>query len=97
MAPEQDRRPLWRQLTPLLLDESDFGPRQPRKGLEAVAENPAFDHDVLTLDINVPQMEDITARSLIMSGRPVPVVVMSSLIERGALAAFEALNPGALD
>jgi hypothetical protein len=53
--------------------------------------------DVVTLDINMPEMDGITALSLIMAERPVPVVMVSSLTEQGALATFEALNLGAVD
>lgn len=86
-----------RQLTQLFQAEGDFEVRQARNGVEAVAENLAFEPDVLTLDINMPEMDGITALSLIMSGRPVPVVMVSSLTEKGALATFEALNLGAVD
>jgi len=86
-----------RQLTQLFQAEGDFEVRQARNGVEAVAENLAFEPDVLTLDINMPEMDGITALSLIMSGRPVPVVMVSSLTEEGALATFEALNLGAVD
>jgi len=51
----------------------------------------------VTLDINMPEMDGITALSLIMAERPVPVVMVSSLTEKGALATFEALNLGAVD
>jgi len=53
--------------------------------------------DVVTLDINMPEMDGLTALSLIMSARPTPVVMVSSLTEKGALATFEALALGAVD
>jgi two-component system chemotaxis response regulator CheB len=62
-----------------------------------VDENRSFLPDVVTLDINMPEMDGITALSLIMAERPVPVVMVSSLTEKGALATFEALNLGAVD
>jgi two-component system chemotaxis response regulator CheB len=86
-----------RQLTTLFEGEGDFEIRQARNGKEAVEENRAFVPDVLTLDINMPEMDGITALSLIMAERPVPVVMVSSLTEKGALATFEALNLGAVD
>ncbi|UXH76767.1 chemotaxis-specific protein-glutamate methyltransferase CheB [Roseateles amylovorans] len=86
-----------RQLTLLFQAEGDFEVRQARNGIEAVAENLAFEPDVVTLDINMPDMDGITALSLIMADRPVPVVMVSSLTEKGALATFEALNLGAID
>ncbi len=86
-----------RQLSNLFQDEGDFVIRQARNGKEAVDENRDFQPDVVTLDINMPEMDGITALSLIMAERPVPVVMVSSLTEKGALATFEALNLGAVD
>jgi two-component system chemotaxis response regulator CheB len=86
-----------RQLTLLFQAEGDFELRQARNGQEAVDENRLFQPDVVTLDINMPEMDGITALSLIMAERPVPVVMVSSLTEKGALATFEALNLGAVD
>ncbi len=86
-----------RQLTTLFQGEADFLIRQARNGKEALEENRDFQPDVVTLDINMPEMDGITALSLIMAERPVPVVMVSSLTEKGALATFEALNLGAID
>ncbi|MDD2608393.1 MAG: chemotaxis-specific protein-glutamate methyltransferase CheB [Giesbergeria sp.] len=86
-----------RQLSMLFQAQGDFEIRQARDGAEAVAENRSFQPDVVTLDINMPQMDGITALSLIMAERPVPVIMVSSLTEKGALATFEALNLGAVD
>ncbi|MHB8067866.1 MAG: protein-glutamate methylesterase/protein-glutamine glutaminase [Desulfobaccales bacterium] len=86
-----------RQLTQIFASAGDFKIRQARNGLEAVEENRVFQPDVVTLDINMPEMDGLTALSLIMAERPVPVVMVSSLTEQGALATFEALNLGAVD
>jgi len=86
-----------RQLLTLFKAEGNFEIRQARNGKEAVDENREFKPDVITLDINMPEMDGITALSLIMADRPVAVVMVSSLTEKGALATFEALNLGAVD
>jgi len=86
-----------RQLATLFEGEGDFEIHQVRNGKEAVDENREFKPDVITLDINMPEMDGITALSLIMAERPVAVVMVSSLTEKGALATFEALNLGAVD
>jgi two-component system chemotaxis response regulator CheB len=86
-----------RQLTQLFQSEGDFDIRQARQGQDAVEQNLSFEPDVITLDINMPEMDGITALSLMMSQRQVPVVMVSSLTEKGALATFEALNLGAVD
>ncbi len=86
-----------RQLMTLFQGENDFEVRQARNGSEAVRENREFQPDVITLDINMPDMDGLTALSLIMAERPVPVIMVSSLTHQGALATFEALNLGAVD
>ncbi|MCK6388210.1 chemotaxis-specific protein-glutamate methyltransferase CheB [Zoogloea sp.] len=86
-----------RQLTQLFQAEGDFEVRLARNGKEAVDENRDFQPDVVTLDINMPEMDGLTALSHIMATRSVPVVMVSSLTEKGALATFEALALGAVD
>ncbi len=86
-----------RQLSLLFQAEGDFQLFQARNGQEAVAANREFQPDVVTLDINMPEMDGITALAHLMAERPVPVVMVSSLTEKGALATFEALNLGAVD
>ena len=86
-----------RQLAAVFEAEPGFEVRLARNGREAVEENRAFRPDVVTLDINMPEMDGLSALSLIMVERPVPVVMVSSLTEKGALATFEALNLGAVD
>ena len=86
-----------RQLTQLFESEGDFTVCAARNGEAAISENQQFQPDVVTLDINMPQMDGLTALSIMMAQRPVPVVMFSSLTEQGALATFEALNLGAVD
>jgi two-component system chemotaxis response regulator CheB len=86
-----------RQLTNLFQTEGNFEVHQARNGEEAVRENLDFQPDVVTLDINMPEMDGLTALSLIMVERPTAVVMVSSLTNEGALATFEALNLGAVD
>lgn len=86
-----------RQLSSLFKDEGDFEIRLARNGCEGVLENIEFAPDVITLDINMPEMDGLTALSLMMQQRPVPVIMISSLTAKGALATFEALHLGAVD
>lgn len=53
--------------------------------------------DVLTLDVEMPKMDGITFLSNLMRLRPMPVVMVSSLTERGADITLEALELGAVD
>jgi two-component system chemotaxis response regulator CheB len=83
-----------RQLMTLFQAEGDFDIHQARNGQEAVRENREFQPDVVMLDINMPEMDGLTALSLIMAERPVAVVMVSSLTNEGALASYEALSCG---
>src|SRR5262245_42197241 len=53
--------------------------------------------DVLTLDVEMPRMDGITFLSNLMRLRPMPVVMVSSLTERGAEITLKALELGAVD
>jgi two-component system chemotaxis response regulator CheB len=53
--------------------------------------------DVLTLDVEMPRMDGLTFLSNLMRLRPMPVVMVSSLTERGADITFDALSMGAVD
>jgi len=53
--------------------------------------------DVLTLDVEMPKMDGITFLSNLMRLRPMPVVMISTLTEKGADVTFEALEIGAVD
>jgi len=53
--------------------------------------------DVLTLDIEMPRMDGITFLGNLMRLRPMPVVMISTLTEKGADITFKALEIGAVD
>ena len=53
--------------------------------------------DVLTLDIEMPKMDGITFLKNIMRLRPMPVVMISTLTQKGAPSTLEALEVGAVD
>lgn len=57
----------------------------------------ALQPDVLTLDIEMPRMDGLTFLEKIMTLRPMPVVMVSTLTERGADATLQALESGAVD
>lgn len=93
----EDSALMRRQLVSIFETEGDFEIRLARNGAEAVEENKIFLPDVITMDINMPEMDGLTALSILMVERPVAVVMVSSLTEKGALATFEALALGAVD
>jgi two-component system, chemotaxis family, protein-glutamate methylesterase/glutaminase len=53
--------------------------------------------DVLTLDIEMPRMDGLDFLERLMRLRPMPVVMVSTLTERGSEAAFRAIELGAVD
>jgi two-component system, chemotaxis family, protein-glutamate methylesterase/glutaminase len=77
--------------------ESEFEVQFARDGLEALARLAAFRPDVVTLDINMPQMDGLECLDRIMVERPCPVVMVSSLSAEGADAVLEAMRLGAVD
>jgi two-component system, chemotaxis family, protein-glutamate methylesterase/glutaminase len=53
--------------------------------------------DVVLLDVEMPRMDGITFLKKIMSVRPTPVVICSTLTEKGAETSMQALAAGAIE
>jgi two-component system chemotaxis response regulator CheB len=53
--------------------------------------------DVITLDVEMPRMDGITFLQKIMSQHPIPVVICSTLTEKGSETAMAALEKGAVE
>ena len=53
--------------------------------------------DVITLDVEMPRMDGLTFLDKLMKGRPTPVLMISSLTEKGSEATLRALELGAID
>ncbi|CAH0534092.1 Protein-glutamate methylesterase/protein-glutamine glutaminase 1 [Vibrio stylophorae] len=66
-------------------------------GKEGVEKALSLRPDVITMDIEMPVMDGITAVREIMKQRPVPILMFSSLTHEGAQATLDALDAGALD
>jgi two-component system chemotaxis response regulator CheB len=64
------------------------------EGLNLVA---SLKPDVVTMDIEMPVMDGITAVKRIMASNPVPIIMFSSLTQEGAQSTLDALDAGALD
>lgn len=56
-----------------------------------------LDPDVITLDVEMPRMDGLDFLSRLMRLRPMPVVMVSTLTERGAETTLRALELGAVD
>ena len=68
-----------------------------RDGLEAIEKVQALKPDIVTLDVEMPRMDGITALKQIMAKNPVPVIMVSSLTTDGAKVTLDALDMGAVD
>lgn len=53
--------------------------------------------DVITLDVEMPRMDGLTFLKKIMSQHPIPVVIISSLTEKGTETGMKALEYGAVE
>jgi two-component system chemotaxis response regulator CheB len=53
--------------------------------------------DVILLDVEMPRMDGITFLRQIMATRPTPVVICSTLTEKGAAITLQALSAGAVE
>lgn len=77
--------------------ESDFIVDTARNGKDALDKVKRFKPDLITMDVEMPVMDGLTALEIIMRENPTPVVMVSSLTRDGAEATMKALDLGAVD
>lgn len=68
-----------------------------RNGQEGVKKVLDLHPDVVTLDVEMPEMDGLSALREIMKKAPCPVIMVSSVTEEGSRATFDALDLGAVD
>ncbi|MGX6441662.1 protein-glutamate methylesterase/protein-glutamine glutaminase [Neobacillus sp. K501] len=68
-----------------------------RNGAEAVEKVQRLKPDLVTMDVEMPEMNGIEALEKIMKTNPVPVVMLSSRTGEGAKETIQALEFGAVD
>lgn len=68
-----------------------------RDGKEGVNLVKHLKPDIVTLDIEMPRMDGLSALKAIMAENPTPVIMVSSLSEAGARITLQALDCGAVD
>ncbi|HEB95935.1 MAG TPA: chemotaxis response regulator protein-glutamate methylesterase [Sedimenticola thiotaurini] len=66
-------------------------------GLAAVREVHRLRPDAVTMDVEMPLLDGISAVRRIMSERPTPILMFSAMTREGARATLDALDAGALD
>ena len=78
--------------------EGDFELAFARNGREALANVQSFRPDVVTLDVNMPELDGLSClEQLSRTGSEARVVMVSSLTEKGAEVTLRALELGAVD
>jgi two-component system chemotaxis response regulator CheB len=83
-----------------LMLESDPGIKvvaTARDGQDGINKIREFRPDIVTLDIEMPVMDGLSALRIIMKEIPLPVIMISSLTSEGTQATLDALNLGAVD
>ena len=80
-----------------LIDNLDFEIDIAKNGQEAIDKALAKDYDVITMDINMPVLDGISAVKEIMQQNPTAILMVSSLTSENASITMEALELGAID
>ena len=68
-----------------------------RNGLDALLKVEQLQPDVVTLDVEMPEMDGLTALRHLMARYPRPVVMLSTMTQAGAASTLRALSIGAVD
>lgn len=87
-----------RRLTKILNDDRQLEVvGEAADGKEAISLIRKLSPDVVTMDVEMPVLDGISAVRRIMDETPVPILMFSSLTHEGATATLDALDAGALD
>lgn len=80
-----------------LIEDMGFEIDMAKNGQEAVDKAVAEDYAVITMDVNMPVMDGLTAVKKIMQKNPTPILMVSSLTSEDAPTTMQALDHGAVD
>lgn len=68
-----------------------------KNGREAITEAERLAPDVITMDIDMPQMNGLDATRLIMETRPTPIIILSGVLDTAeVVSSFRAMEAGAV-
>lgn len=79
------------------LDDAGYEVETAANGTEGVELAGTFDPDVITMDVEMPELGGIDAVGRIMTSDPAPILMLSAHTECGAEATLDALERGAVD
>ncbi|PHO08965.1 chemotaxis response regulator protein-glutamate methylesterase [Malaciobacter canalis] len=79
------------------LDRAGYDIGFAKNGQDAIEFVKEFDFDAITMDINMPILDGVSAVKKIMEINPTPILMVSSLTSEDADITFEALDAGAID
>lgn len=79
------------------LEAADYDVETAANGAQAVETVDVFDPDVVTMDVEMPEMGGIDAVERIMTSNPTAILMLSVHTERGTEATLDALERGAVD
>ena len=68
-----------------------------RNGKDAIGKIKEFRPHVVTMDVEMPEMDGLDALGYIMEHIPTPIIMLSSLTGTGAETTFQAIEKGAVD
>ncbi|MGO4892361.1 protein-glutamate methylesterase/protein-glutamine glutaminase [Flavobacterium sp. W21_SRS_FM6] len=87
-----------RRITQILQEDAELQVvGEAKNGMEAISLAQSLKPDVITMDVEMPVMDGISAVKKIMALCPVPIIMFSSLTHDGASATLDALDAGAVD
>ncbi|AOZ94240.1 hypothetical protein PNBC_04805 [Paenibacillus crassostreae] len=66
-------------------------------GIEAIARVSELKPDILTMDVEMPEMNGLEALKIIMKDQPIPIIMLSGINEEGLRETILALESGAFD
>jgi two-component system chemotaxis response regulator CheB len=68
-----------------------------KNGIEAITEAERLAPDVITMDIDMPQMNGLVATRRIMETRPTPIIILSGILDTSeVVSSFRAMEAGAV-
>ncbi len=91
-----DDSALVRKQIKALIEDAGYSVDTAKNGLEGLEKAKLFSYDAITMDINMPVMDGVTAVKKIMQTHPTPIIMVSSLTTEDAKITFDAFEFGAI-